>query len=414
MQFMMSVARKYGLVCLLHEKPFAGRERLRQAQQLVDGHGHGREPARARRQPVGQHQLPVLLRGRDPGGQQAPGAAPGLGGGHRPGPPPGRQRGAAGDHLDLPGRRAREGVRRDRVGRGRPAHPGLVPRASARRCCRRCRCTAATATAPRRSPSPGNKFEFRALGSSMSLAFPNTVLNTIVAEAIDELADDLEGAPGADIAEKVTAVVKDAYLANKQVLFGGDNYSDEWHAEAEQRGLKNLRTTPDALPEVLADAHDRGLREVRGALGARARVALRGLGRAVRDQGEHRGRDHRGDRAHAAAAGRAAPPRADRLGRGARAWRRRCARWPRSWRSAIRALESANGYPDGVEGLELAIYARDNQLVAMVAGARGGRPAREARGRRPLAAAEVQRDPVRALTGHGAGSRVLHTVSEVA
>ena len=48
--------------------------------------------------------------------------------------------------------------------------------------------------------------------------------------------------------------MKDAYLANKQVLFGGDNYSDEWHAEAEQRGLKNLRTTPDALPEVLADA----------------------------------------------------------------------------------------------------------------------------------------------------------------
>jgi glutamine synthetase len=100
----------------------------------------------------------------------------------------------------------------------------------------------------------GNKFEFRALGSSMSLAFPNTVLNTIVAEAIDELADALEGASGGDIAEKVTAVVADAYSSNKQVCFGGDNYSDEWHAEAEQRGLKNLRTTPDALPEVIADS----------------------------------------------------------------------------------------------------------------------------------------------------------------
>ena len=91
------------------------RERLRQAQQLVDGHGHGREPARARRQPVGEHQLPVLLRGRDPGRQQAPGPAPGVGRGHRPGPPPGRERGTPGDHLDLPGRRAREGVRRDRI-----------------------------------------------------------------------------------------------------------------------------------------------------------------------------------------------------------------------------------------------------------------------------------------------------------
>ncbi len=101
----------------------------------------------------------------------------------------------------------------------------------------------------------GNKFEFRALGSSMSLAFPNTVLNTIVAEAIDELADKLEAktSGGMDVAEAVIEVVKDSYAANKQVCFGGDNYSEEWHAEAEQRGLKNLRTTPDALPEVLAD-----------------------------------------------------------------------------------------------------------------------------------------------------------------
>jgi glutamine synthetase len=53
--------------------------------------------------------------------------------------------------------------------------------------------------------------------------------------------------------EAVIEIVKDSYSANKQVCFGGDNYSEEWHAEAEQRGLKNLRTTPDALPEVLAE-----------------------------------------------------------------------------------------------------------------------------------------------------------------
>ena len=101
----------------------------------------------------------------------------------------------------------------------------------------------------------GNKFEFRALGSSMSLAFPNTVLNTIAAEAIDELADKLEAkiSGGSDLPEAVIEIVKDSYAANKQVCFGGDNYSEEWHAEAEQRGLKNLRTTPDALPEVLAE-----------------------------------------------------------------------------------------------------------------------------------------------------------------
>ncbi|HEU4945441.1 MAG TPA: glutamine synthetase III, partial [Solirubrobacterales bacterium] len=71
----------------------------------------------------------------------------------------------------------------------------------------------------------GNKFEFRALGSSMSLAFPNTVLNTIVAEAIDELADRLESAiaGGGDLAEAVTSVVKESYGQNRQVCFGGDN-----------------------------------------------------------------------------------------------------------------------------------------------------------------------------------------------
>ncbi|HEU5142878.1 MAG TPA: glutamine synthetase III [Solirubrobacterales bacterium] len=101
----------------------------------------------------------------------------------------------------------------------------------------------------------GNKFEFRALGSSMSLAFPNTVLNTIVAEAIDELADKLEAktSGGTDSAQAVIEVVKESYSANKEVCFDGDNYSEEWHAEAERRGLKNLRTTPDALPEVITE-----------------------------------------------------------------------------------------------------------------------------------------------------------------
>jgi glutamine synthetase len=89
----------------------------------------------------------------------------------------------------------------------------------------------------------------------MSLAFPNTVLNTIVAEAIDEMADALEAktSGGADVAAGVIELVKDSYSANKQVCFGGDNYDEAWHAEAERRGLKNLRTTPDALPEVLTE-----------------------------------------------------------------------------------------------------------------------------------------------------------------
>ena len=96
----------------------------------------------------------------------------------------------------------------------------------------------------------GNKFEFRALGSRQSPAFPNTVLNTIVAEAVDELADKLKAATkGSTTLEKAVAgVVKQAWTENKQVVFDGDGYSEEWHKEAEKRGLANLRTTPDALP----------------------------------------------------------------------------------------------------------------------------------------------------------------------
>jgi len=101
----------------------------------------------------------------------------------------------------------------------------------------------------------GNKFEFRALGSSMSLSLPNTVLNTIVAQAIDDLAEELEDAlrEGQDIEAALRPILQRSYAANKRIVFGGDNYSEEWHAEAEHRGLLNLSATPDALPYLIAD-----------------------------------------------------------------------------------------------------------------------------------------------------------------
>jgi glutamine synthetase len=102
----------------------------------------------------------------------------------------------------------------------------------------------------------GNKFEFRMAGSNMSLAFPNTVLNTIVAEAVDELAAQLEELQkgGGSVDEAVLEVVRRTYRAHKRIVFNGDNYSDAWHAEAERRGLANLRTTPDALPWIVEHA----------------------------------------------------------------------------------------------------------------------------------------------------------------
>ena len=97
----------------------------------------------------------------------------------------------------------------------------------------------------------GNKFEFRAVGSEQSLALPNTVLNTIVAEAMDELSEKLESKlTGGHVAarRRCSAIVKDSWAANKQIVFEGDNYSEDWHAEAEQRGLANLRRRRTRCP----------------------------------------------------------------------------------------------------------------------------------------------------------------------
>ncbi|MCL2024435.1 MAG: glutamine synthetase III [Coriobacteriia bacterium] len=92
----------------------------------------------------------------------------------------------------------------------------------------------------------GNKFEFRMLGSSFSIAGPNIVLNTIVAEVLGEFADSLE--QSSDFKSDLAALIKTTFSEHKRIVFNGDNYSDGWVAEAEKRGLSNLRTTPDALP----------------------------------------------------------------------------------------------------------------------------------------------------------------------
>jgi glutamine synthetase len=98
----------------------------------------------------------------------------------------------------------------------------------------------------------GNKFEFRAVGSSASIAWPNTVLNTIVAESLDYVATELERAVGARpsparLQAGVIAVLKKVIKQHKRVIFDGDNYSEDWHAEAARRGLPNLKDSVEAF-----------------------------------------------------------------------------------------------------------------------------------------------------------------------
>ena len=101
----------------------------------------------------------------------------------------------------------------------------------------------------------GNKFEFRAIGSSTSIAWPNTVLNTIIAESLDYVAGLLEERVGSKpsaskLEEVVKTTLREIVKAHRRVIFEGDNYDQKWHDEAARRGLPHLRTTVDALPTL--------------------------------------------------------------------------------------------------------------------------------------------------------------------
>ena len=95
----------------------------------------------------------------------------------------------------------------------------------------------------------GNKFEFRMLGSASSISCANTVLNTTVAEELKQFADELEGAE--DFEGALHDLIKKTIKEHKRIIFNGDGYDESWVAEAEKRGLSNLKTTPDALTHML-------------------------------------------------------------------------------------------------------------------------------------------------------------------
>jgi glutamine synthetase len=254
MQILQNVARKYGLVCLLHEKPFAGVNGSGKHNNWSMGTDDGEnllEPGDTPHEnlqflffcaaaiaAVNKHQ--GLLRA----------SVAGAGQDHRLGAneaPPAIISIFLGAELERVFTAIENGETGDStpesfLGLGTAVLPPLPMHGGDRN---------------RTSPFAftGNKFEFRALGSSMSLALPNTVLNTIVAEAIDYLAEELEDAleAGAGLEDALRPILQRSYGANKQVVFGGDGYSEEWHTEAAHRGLLNLPTTADCLPYLVAD-----------------------------------------------------------------------------------------------------------------------------------------------------------------
>ncbi len=254
MQILQNVARRYGMVCLLHEKPFAGINGSGKHNNWSVGTDEGEnllEPGdtphenlqflffcTAVIQAVNKHQ--GLLR--------AVVASPGQD--HRLGAneaPPAIISIFLGSELEklfeaIAAGEAGSSTPESFLGLGTPVLPPLPLHGGDRN---------------RTSPFAftGNKFEFRALGSSMSLGLPNTVLNTIVAEAVDYLSEELENGlnEGKSLEDVLRPIIQKSYNENKAVVFGGDGYSADWHDEAARRGLLNLPSTPDALPYLIAD-----------------------------------------------------------------------------------------------------------------------------------------------------------------
>ena len=254
MQIMQNVARRYGLVCLLHEKPFAGVNgsgKHNNWSMGTDGGENLLEPGdtphenlqflffcAAVIQAVNTYQGLLRASIASPGQDHRLGANEA---------PPAIISIFLGAQLEkvfeaIERGEAGESTPESFLGLGTPVLPPLPMHGGDRN---------------RTSPFAftGNKFEFRALGSSMSLSLPNTVLNTIVADAVDDLAEELENEmrDGKDLEAALRPILQRSYAANKQVVFGGDNYSEEWHAEAQERGLLNLKATPDALPYLVRD-----------------------------------------------------------------------------------------------------------------------------------------------------------------
>ena len=265
MQLMQNVARRYGLVCLLHEKPFAGVNGSGKHNNWSMGTDTGKnllEPGdtphrnleflffcaaviKAVNEYQGLLRASIASPGQDHrlGANEAPPAIISI---------------FLGAELEnvfgaLERGETSETRAQSFLGLGTPVLPQLPKHGGDRN---------------RTSPFAftGNKFEFRALGSSQSPALPNTVLNTIVAEAIDELADELEaavkdGPPAGDplrdavLEDALRPILQRTYADNKRIIFGGDNYDEEWHAEAERRGLLNLQGNPGraALSRIRRD-----------------------------------------------------------------------------------------------------------------------------------------------------------------
>ena len=250
MEFMKRVALRHGLVCLLHEKPFAGVNGSGKHNNWSLGTAEGLNLLDPSKEPYKNIRfltfLAAILQAVDEHQDLLRVSVASAGNDHRLGAneaPPAIVSVFLGTELT----NVLEAIAADKVYESGDAEKMLLSDDTIPAL------TKDNTDRNRTSPFAftGNKFEFRMLGSMFSIAGPNIVLNTIVAEELDKIADKLEGA--ADLEAAVYDVVKEVYLKHKRIVFNGNGYTDEWVEEAARRGLLNLKSTPEALPYLATD-----------------------------------------------------------------------------------------------------------------------------------------------------------------
>lgn len=249
MEVMQKVAKRHGLACLLHEKPFAGingsGKHCNWSITGPDGKNWlspGDNPHENERFLI---MLCAVIKAVDEHAGLLRASVASAGNDHRLGSheaPPAIISIYLGDQLNdiieqiEKGSGAKSSKQGGTLALGIDSLPALPRHASDRN---------------RTSPFAftGSKFEFRAVGSAMSLAGPNIILNTIVADALDQICTKLEAAKKADknIDKAVQSILQDIIAKHKRVIFNGDNYTEAWVKEAKKRGLLNLKSTPEAL-----------------------------------------------------------------------------------------------------------------------------------------------------------------------
>ncbi len=249
MEMMKKVADKFGYACLLHEKPFAGINGSGKHDNWSISTDQGENLLNPGKTPGENTQflifLMAIIAAVDDYADLLRLSVATPGNDHRLGAneaPPAIISVFIGDELDAVLKAIEKGEHYIGAGKEKISWANILPHI-----------TIDTTDRNRTSPFAftGNKFEFRSPGSALSVAQPNIVLNTAVAEELDKIYEVLKDVPAENLDEEIYKLLQNMLKEHKKVIFNGDGYADEWIEEAARRGLHNYKSSPEAIPHII-------------------------------------------------------------------------------------------------------------------------------------------------------------------